>query len=191
MSEPINEIEFNLDFYRRSPIKLNWYPVQNDSQTYKFVITPYKDEELYTLDAGWTYTISVTRPNDTKVIDTATVESDKIVYTLGSSFLEQYGMHKCTIEIFDGTKRLTSNQFIWETIEETGGDEAITNTNEYPVYSEMLDHLEDEDNPHSVTAAQVGLSVGTEQEIIIEDSSGNIHTLTFGVGGTLASYTIT
>ncbi|MFA5395988.1 MAG: BppU family phage baseplate upper protein [Methanogenium sp.] len=191
MAEPINEIEFNLDFYRRSPIKLNWYPVQNDSQTYKFVVTPYKDEELYILDAGWTYTISVTRPNGTKVIDNATVESDKIVYILGSSFLEQYGMHKCTIEIFDGTKRLTSNQFIWETIEETGGDDAITNTNEYPVYSEMLDHLDDEENPHSVTAMQVGLSVGIEQVIEIEDKDGNIHTITFGVGGTLASYTIT
>lgn len=191
MAEPINEVLIDLDFYDRALVRLTFAPVQNDSQTYKFIMTPYKNGVAYTLDPTWTYTISVLRPNNTSVIDDATEDGGKIVYTLGSSFLEQYGLHRCSVEIFDGTKRLTSNAFTWETINETGGDEAITNTNEYPVYSEMLDHLDDEDNPHSVTAAQVGLSVGIEQVIEIEDNSGNIHTITFGAGGTLASYTIT
>lgn len=189
MAEPINEVLIDLDFYDRALVRLTFSPVQNDSQTYKFIMTPYKNGVAYTLDPSWTYTISALRPNNTSVIDDATEDGGKIVYTLGSSFLEQYGLHRCSVEIFDGTKRLTSNAFTWETINETGGDEAITNTNEYPVYSEMLDHLEDTDNPHEVNAADLGLGSGISKTVSILDGDGvTTHSLVF-VNGILTAHT--
>jgi hypothetical protein len=189
MTEPINEVLIDLDFYDRALVRLTFSPVQNDSQTYKFIMTPYKNGVAYTLDPTWTYTISVLRPNNTSVIDDATEDGGKIVYTLGSSFLEQYGLHRCSVEIFDGTKRLTSNAFTWEAINETGGDEAITNTNEYPVYSEMLDHLEDTDNPHEVNAADLGLGSGISKTVSILDGDGvTTHSLVF-VNGILTAHT--
>jgi len=189
VAEPINEVLIDLDFYDRSLVRLTFAPVQNDSQTYKFVMTPYKSGVAYTLDPTWTYTISVLRPNNTSVIDDATEESGNIVYTLGSSFLEQYGLHRCSVEIFDGTKRLTSNAFTWEAINETGGDEAITNTNEYPVYSEMVAHLDDTDNPHEVNAVDVGLGSGISKTVSILDGDGvTTHNLVF-VNGILTGHT--
>jgi hypothetical protein len=189
VAEPINEVLIDLDFYDRALVRLTFSPVQNDSQTYKFIMTPYKNGVAYTLDPTWTYTISVLRPNNTSVIDDATEDGGKIVYTLGSSFLEQYGLHRCSVEIFDGTKRLTSNAFTWEAINETGGDEAITNTNEYPVYSEMLDHLEDTDNPHEVNAADLGLGSGISKTVSILDGDGvTTHSLVF-VNGILTAHT--
>ncbi len=178
MSEPINEISFNIDFQDRRTIRLDFTPVQNDSQTYKFIMTPYKNEVAYTLDAGWTYTISVRRPNNTSVIDSATVDGTDIVYTLGASFLEQYGVHKCTVEIFDGTKRLTSNTFMWDTLQEHGGDEAITNTNEYPILTELIDDMEasnalwEEDDGEIAPVDDVDLNLGTKGIIMTDATLG-------------------
>jgi len=183
MGEPINEISFDIDFLDRSVQRIDFKPVQNDSQTYKFVMTPLKDGVAYTLEGGWTYTISVRRPNYTSVIDTATVDETDIVYTLGSSFLEQYGVHKCTVEIFTGAKRLSSNTFMWEALQEHGGDKAITNTNEYPVYSRVID-LVDENGiitPNGYESSD-GTTAITQDVEILDGDGVSTHTLTFKDG---------
>lgn len=146
---------------------------QGDALTNIFIFTL----NNYIFNEGDFVKIFFKKPDNTFVQNTGTINEDgTISCTLGTQEIAAIGTVKAQLKVYseDHTEIFTSNDFYFLVKENLDNDLAVQSTTSYPTLIELIsdvedlqaayeelnpafaEHLEDTENPHSVTLAQVG-----------------------------------
>lgn len=148
--------------------------VQDDVESNVFELTILDREGAADLTEVDHVTFSVLKPDQSRYVDslgeriTIDTELSKVSITLGSSALDTFGEYLCTVELYTGEKRITSARICYTVSESILEGADIEGDVHYPVLtnlikqiqsdsSGMIGHISDKENPHEVTAEQLGL----------------------------------
>ena len=161
-----NYFNFNLDIIT-TVTNSQYTVVQNDVDVNILRLKILKNGVVYTLTDNMTALINFLRSDGVVYVGEGTINTSTnlIEYTLQSSETDVNGLVTCSVSIFDGTQKQSTQEFSFTIRRDINdGDVGEVPSTSTPLFSEMKAHIEDLTNPHEVTKTQVGLSNVTDDE---------------------------
>ena len=129
----------NLELYG-STIHTEILYVQGDSEVYPLEINLYKNKQHFDL-TGKTATITFIKMSGAVVVGECEVKNDTLIYDFIGNEINEEGKVRALVQIYEGNKRLSFQEFIFfvKAIKDT--NESIKATDEFNVLTDLIDKV--------------------------------------------------
>lgn len=134
----------NLELYG-STIHTEILYVQGDSEVYPLEINLYKNKQHFDL-TGKTATITFIKVSGTVVVGECEVNDDTLIYNFKGNEINEEGKVKALVQIYEGSKRLSFQEFIFFVKATKDTNESIKATDEFNVLTDLIDKVGNLDN---------------------------------------------
>ena len=130
----------NLELYG-STIHTEILYVQGDSEVYPLEINLYKNKQHFDL-TGKTATITFTKMSGAVVVGECEVKNDTLIYDFIGNEINEEGKVRALVQIYEGDKRLSFQEFIFFVKATKDTNESIKATDEFNVLTDLINSVE-------------------------------------------------